>query len=189
MSVQLEIHQVYGQIDIYQTYSQMKIHQQPADLSIHQQPATLDIQTIQGKLTIDQSGPFADEGLMSSGQLAKQSAQEGQQAALDYIGKTAADGDRLKSDIKSGHAIANLADKNSRPPVHDFNVTLIPSSPIAFSYQPAQVRVSVRVNKPDINIKVNHVDIQAEPGTVQVRMARYPSISIQAVGTQFNSSV
>ncbi|UOF91414.1 DUF6470 family protein [Fodinisporobacter ferrooxydans] len=189
MVPQLEIHQVSGLIAIHQTIAKIHIQQLPANMTIHQQPATMRIHASEGQLAIDQSEQFAEEGLMSSGQLEKQAAQDGHNAALAYIAKTAADGDQLKSDFKNKNAIADMAAKNSQPPVHDFNVGLIPNTPIHISYKSAPVQIDVQANNPQIHASPNPVRFHTELGKVRISMARYPSITIQVAGTQFDSKI
>ncbi|GIM45503.1 hypothetical protein DNHGIG_10520 [Collibacillus ludicampi] len=189
MSSTLLIHQTWGSIRISQSFARMNVQQKTADLEIRQQPATLDIQTERGKLSIDQSAPFAEEGLATSGQLARQFAQDGQQAVLDYIKKKAEEGDRLAREIQNGNVIADLAVENSRPPTHDFNVGLIPRSPVHFSYQPAVVRTSVFLHRPEVQVQAHAVHAQVIPGNVQIQMAQYPSITIQVSGERIDRSV
>jgi hypothetical protein len=189
VSSTLLIHQTWGSIRVSQSFAQMNVHQTPADLEISQQPATLDIQTERGKLSIDQSAPFAEEGLATSGQLARQFAQDGQQAVLDYIKKKAEEGDRLAREIQNGNAIADLAAENSRPPTHDYNVGLIPQSPVRFSYQPAVVQTNVSLHRPEVKVQVHAVHAHVIPGNVQIQMAQYPTIKIQVSGERIDRSV
>jgi hypothetical protein len=189
LTSRLDIHQTWGQISITQLPAVMNLRQPPADLQVRQTPATLNIHTENGQVFIDQTACFSEEGLKSSGELARQFAQEGQQTALAYIGETATDGDQLQRDIRSGTAIAQIAERHSAPQQHEFNVALVPSSPVKFLYKPAQVNVDVRVNRPDIQVNVNHIQLQVEERGAKVQMLRYPSISIQVVGGQIDTKI
>lgn len=189
MTASVLIHQTFGQISITQSSSRISVRQIPAEMNIEQRPAQLEIHTERGKLSIDQSAPFAEEGLRSSGQLSREAAQLGMQASLAYIGQTSEDGDQLKQDIKSGKAIANMAEKNSRPIIHDFNVGATPQSPVSFSYKSGKVQVDVGVNPPKVQWVPHGVQIEVEKGEAHTTMGRYPSLEIQVVGGQFDKLV
>ncbi|HHV96237.1 MAG TPA: hypothetical protein GXX37_07165 [Clostridiaceae bacterium] len=69
----------------------------------------------QAILEIDQYPVFAGLGYKSSIDLVKEAAQKAYQHAIEYIGKTASDGDRLAAIELGGTPIADIAERDAFP--------------------------------------------------------------------------
>jgi len=94
-----------------------------------QQTADKTIDTIsksrQTILEIDQYPVFAGLGYKSSYDLIKEAAQRAHQHAIEYIAKTASDGDRLAMIELSGSPLSDIAERDAYPE-KEFGIGSIP---------------------------------------------------------------
>lgn len=121
----LYITQTYAKIGVERIPSRLEIKAEPARLDIHQRHAKINIDTELPKILIDQYEAFASAGLKNNMDIVKDGAQKGRQKCLEYIGKTAVDGDILAAIENDVNAIAEIA-KRDLYKTHEFNIDCIP---------------------------------------------------------------
>lgn len=79
------------------------------------------------RIEIDQYECFATSGLKGSFDLAKEGAQLGYKQSMEYIAKTAQDGNRLAAIEKGGTPIQDIAKRDAWP-VHEFGLGFMPKA-------------------------------------------------------------
>lgn len=155
------------------------IEQPKADLSIEQPKAELTIQTTRSKLTIDQTQARADVDLKSVFRRTEESAQRGYQDLLEGIARRAQQGNELMKIENKGNPIANQAKENGHKPMKEFGLVFIPSAgSVKIHYEPAQVKVNFKQQKPKIDVTVNKPIYNYEPGKVDVYLERKNDLKI-----------
>ncbi|WP_163099296.1 DUF6470 family protein [Peribacillus alkalitolerans] len=169
-----------AQMSINTTKPIQEIQQPQADISIEQPMAEVSMETIQGKLTIDQTEAWADMDLKSFFRRGDEFAQQGYQALLDGIARRVQDGDELMKIENGSNAIVNQAERNSAPPIYEFNIGWIPKAgSVKVNFEPGSVKIDVQLQKPKVNIKANLPIINYTPGKVNIDVKQYSSINIE----------
>jgi hypothetical protein len=129
---------------------------------------------------IDQYQCFAEAGLKNNMDLLREAAQIGKQQAMQYIAKTAADGDRLAAVEKGGTPIADISERDAYPE-KEFNIDVIPKSrpqievtgSLKVDFQPGGVKFS---------FEPGQLNVQATRPEVTIYLRQRPSIHFQYVG-------
>ncbi|HOJ10377.1 MAG TPA: DUF6470 family protein [Clostridiales bacterium] len=103
-------------------------------------------------LEIDQYPVFAGLGYKSSGDLVKESTQRGYRYSMQYIGKTAADGDRLAAIELGGEPLADIAERDAFPE-NDSGIGTVPGAGPEFD-----VKYITRMYKTDGTLVGTKVD-------------------------------
>lgn len=156
--------------------------QPKADLSIQQPRAEMTMQTTPAKLTIDQTQAWEDMNLRSVERLNEKIAQDGKQAALEGIGRRAAEGTELMKIENKGNPLISQAVQNAHEPMKALGIKFIPSAfAVKIHYQPSEVQIDVKPNKPIIEARVNKPEVNYIPGDVTVSMANYQDLQIDFV--------
>jgi hypothetical protein len=151
----------------------------PATLSIDTEPAVVEITSRPyGTLEIDQSPCRASMGIKDIATMAREAAEKGKQAILDYIANHAQIGDRMakiKEDV-----VPNIAVESTSQPMpsiswgwKDSPIIRYTANPVKFNPQSAQL---------DISSERGKVDIDYREGKVAIRMTQYPSIHFWTTG-------
>lgn len=177
----LEISQVWAQIGLDRSPSKLEIRTQPAILELEHKEAKVNIHTELTKIEIDQHDCFSSAGLKSPFELTKEAAERGHQAALEYIGKTASDGDRLAAIELGGNPIADIAKRDSYT-VHEFGLDFIPKVRPKITVK-GSVELDPERNAEGINNGVygnyipGDVNYNYTPTQINIYMKQYSSIS------------
>jgi hypothetical protein len=181
----------YGKIGIQTRSAKLSIHQQKADLTIRQPKAEMRINRKPGKLDIDQSQAFAEEHLKSVFAWTRENASRGRKAALEGVGRRAAEGDRLMKIENGGRPIADLAEKNSSDPPLAFNIGWMPKSAfsVKFYYQPSKLKIHWQLHDPVINATPNLPQYAYQSGSVIIFMKQRPSLDIQVSGLRYDDHI
>ena len=151
----------------------------PATLSIDTEQAVVEITSRPyGKLEIDQSPCRASMGIKDIATMAREAADRGRQAVLDYMANHAQIGDRMakiKEDV-----VANAAAESTAQPMPSISwgpkespIIRYTANPVKFNPQPAQL---------DISSERGTVDIDYREGKVGLRMTQYSSIRFWTTG-------
>lgn len=166
---QLRMESTFARIGIETQSARLEIQQPQADMSIQQPKAEMMVDRRPSKLTIDQSRAFADANLKSVFRMTEENAQAGYQAAMNAIATMAQEGDELMMIEHGFSALRSQAERNSLPPMADFNIGWIPShNSVKINYDPGYlnirwntqpVRIDVRPNKPIIDYYPGKTDI------------------------------
>ncbi len=170
----LNISQQYAKISLDVKLPQIQLQTAPAELNIEREAATVEIHSPQGKLEIDSTAMRASYGIKTREQMIRDEAERGMQAAQEFIGKTAADGDRLGNYAKSGATVTQLAAESSIKPQKEIEWAWLEPPEIHYEAQPVEFQVtsdSLRFNPTRATF-----DNQLDWGTVNVGMQQYQSV-------------
>ncbi|MFD1038882.1 DUF6470 family protein [Virgibacillus byunsanensis] len=186
---QIRMNSQMAQIQIQQTNGKQYIKQPKADLFIQQPQADISINTTPSRLTIDQTQAWEDMGLMHISKRIKQFANEGKQGLFEGIARKAQQGNELMEIENQGSPIPRQAAQNSFEGMKSLAIEFIPSHfAVKTSFQPSEVDINVKVNKPIIEARVNKPTHQYEKGAVDTSMKQYQSLEIDVVNL-FTESV
>jgi hypothetical protein len=180
---QLRMQSTKGVLGLTITKSVQQIEQPQADMTIRQRSAEMDIETIPGKLTIDQTQAWEDMNLMHIFKRIDEFAQNGYQDWLSYLAKASSQGDQLMRIENKGNPLISQGKYNSEPPMLDYNVGFIPSAfSVKMNYRPAKVNIDWKTHQPEINVRINKPRHHYTPGEVKGDMKQLPSLHIEVIG-------
>lgn len=182
----LEISQQYAKISLETTRSQLNLATTAPQLQLHTEAAVLELSQPRGQLTIDTYPCRYDLGLKNSEDLLRDAAEAGRQAALEAVGRIAAEGDRLMNFKGEPQAIANISRENTDTP--EVSLDWGYKRPPTIRYEPEPVRLEARRGEVQLQLQRGTVDAQLQRGTVTVSMAQYPSVTIRPVGGVFDGT-
>ncbi|WP_163538882.1 DUF6470 family protein [Gracilibacillus sp. YIM 98692] len=192
---QLHIQSQQAKIGIQTRDAQVSIDAGPAQQTIRQPEADLSIQTKPGKLTIDQSKALADVGIIPTEQSIKQNAEEAKQTAIEGVKKRRRQGDELMKIENGGNPLARQAKINGERPEKQFNIGWIPSwGGVDIDYQPAEVEISAKAIKPQIDSQPTETKLQYTRGSVDTYLEQKNQLEIdfenvKYVGINFETEI
>jgi hypothetical protein len=176
---QIRLQSTFGQTEIRTQQARMEIQQPKAELSIEQPTAELNIDRTPARLTIDQTEARADMDLKHISRRVEEAAHQGFQDWLAGLARVSQDGDELMMIENGGHPISDQAKRNSEEPMLDFNIGWIPSAGgVKFGYDPGEVKINWKTNRPVIESRINKPLISYTPGKAEVSLKQYPSLEI-----------
>ncbi|WP_068673078.1 DUF6470 family protein [Oceanobacillus sp. Castelsardo] len=179
---QIRLQSQHAQIQLSIKDATLEMQQPKADLSIQQPPAELSIRTTPGKLNIDQSQAWAEMNLKTIPQLVQDFAAEGRSKSLEGIGRRASEGAELMQIENGGDPLVSQAVNHAFEPMKRLGITFIPSPfSVKMNYQPAEVQVDVKVNKPIIESSINKPVIHYEKGSVETSLKLKEDLQIDFV--------
>ena len=188
----LLISQTHSRIGIETTPSRLEIQTRNTQASAQHKNAQLNIQSEHPQIIIDQHDAFASAGLMTNTGIVEDAAQCGKQQVLDYIGKTAEDGDMLAAIEKGGNPIADIAERDAFPE-HEFGIDIIPKE-----RPKIDIKGNLRFNPDPINdlgmrngvrftITPGGVYFSYKLGTTRFYMMQNPSAQTDNQGTKIDT--
>jgi hypothetical protein len=184
---QLRMESTFGQIGLTSQKPIQEIEQLPAEMTIKQPKAELTIQRTSGKLTIDQTQAWEDMDLKHIFKRIEEFAQNGYQDWLSGMARRAQEGDDLTIIENGGNPIADHAKINSESPIYEFNIGFIPSHfSVKTNYQPVNLKIDWKTNKPEIDVKVNMPRHDYTPGVIQGEMKQWPSLKVEVIGLEID---
>jgi hypothetical protein len=179
----LEISQTYAKVGIERIPSRLEIRNQYATLELHSKQPMVNIKTELPKVEIDQYECFASSGLKGPIDLTREFAQKGYENVLQYIGKTAEDGDMLAAVENGGSAIASIAKRNVYEQ-HEFGMVTMPSTgpkiTVKGSLELDPERTSEGANNGVDGVYIpGELDIRYTPDKIRFYMEQYGSVNIK----------
>ncbi|WP_100333212.1 DUF6470 family protein [Bacillus alkalisoli] len=166
-------------IESSSTWHSLEIEQPPATIDIQQPQAEVTMQTTPSKLTIDQTQAWEDMNLKHIFRVVEEDADMGKQSVLEGMARMSEDGDELMKIETKHDAIVAVSERNGMPKMHEFNIGFIPAHfSVKINYEPSQLQIDARVNKPTINSHSNKVNITYKPGDLTTTVQQYNSITI-----------
>jgi hypothetical protein len=192
---QIRMESTYAKIEINTRKGQQEIEQPSASLNIQQPKAEMYVEKTPSRLTIDQSRARADADLKSAPQRIVEAAQQGNQAVMEGIARRAQEGEAMMKIENGGSAIAQLAKEHKVLPEHEFVLGWIPSvGSVRVDYDPGQLDIYWKVNKPIIDSQTHQPIINYYPGNVDVSMKQYQSLRIDFdnlnfIGVNYEQSI
>ncbi len=162
--------------------SVQEIRQLKAEQSIQQPKAELSINTQKGTLTIDQTQAWNDMDLKSVFVRTEEAAQLGRSDLLEGIARRAQEGDQLMRIEDGGNPITEQALVNMGNQMKDWNIGWIPSAgSVKINYQPANVDIQFKANKPIIETTPKKVEHNYQQGKVEVSLHQHSFLKIDFV--------
>jgi hypothetical protein len=159
-----------------------EIQQPPAVQSIQQPKAILEIETIPGKLTLDQTKAREDVDLKSIGRRIEEFAQNGYQDWLKGLERRAVQGTELMKIENGGNPIAYQAKENSEGAPKQFNIGWIPSrNSVKIQYEPAKVNIEAIPQKPKIDVEIRKPVHNYKQGKVSTEILEKNSLNIDFI--------
>jgi Family of unknown function (DUF6470) len=184
---QLRMESTFGQLGLISQKPVQEIEQPPAEISIMQPKAELTIDRTPGKLTIDQTQAWEDMDLKHIFKRIEEFAQNGYQDWLAGMARRAQEGDDLMKIENGGNPIPEHAKINSESPQYEFNIGFVPSHfSVKTNYQPSDLNINWKTNKPEIHVKVNKPRHDYTPGDIHGEMKQWPSLQIEVVGLELD---
>ncbi|HOV25206.1 MAG TPA: DUF6470 family protein [Pseudobacteroides sp.] len=181
----LEMSQTYARIGIESTRASLEMKTKNAVLELDSKEPKINIRTELPKVEIDQYECFASAGLKKPLDLTKEFAQRGYQAVLEYIGKTAEDGDMLAAIEKSRRVITEIAARDFYTQ-HEFGMVTMPSVRPTITVT-GSLEIEAERTAEGVNNGVDGTYIPAEldmkyvPGMIRIYMEQYASVNIKYI--------
>jgi hypothetical protein len=184
---QLRMESTFGQLELSNQKPVQEIEQPPAEISISQPNSELTIKRTPGKLTIDQTQAWEDMDLKHIFKRIEEFAQNGYQDWLSGMARRSQEGDDLMRIENGGNTLSEHAKINSENPQYEFNIGFVPSHfSVKTNYQPSNLNINWKTNKPEIDVKVNKPRHDYTPGVIRGEMKQWPSLKIEVVGLGFD---
>lgn len=189
----IEITQTHAKIGIETTPARLEMESRMARLELRHKQAKVNIHTEQTRVLIDQYECFATAGLKGNYDLSKEAAQLGYRYAMEFIGKTAEDGDRLAAIEKGGNPIVEIAIRDAYP-VHEFGLDFIPKARPKISVT-GGIRIEPEpyeqgtINGVKGNYVPGYLRIHYTPSKVKIFIRQYNSIKISYKGNRVDSYI
>lgn len=180
----IEIHTVRAETGIQTERPPMSIRQRPADIEIDQDlVGTFRISTTASKLYIDQSEAFADADLKGPLRRNREMVQKAHENVMEYIAKTARQGERLKRIEHGGNALAEIAREKGERKQFSYNIANVPKNAfrVKFHYVPSEVHVDIDWPDPEIRVKTNEPEIHIPRWRANVYLKQKNSIHFSVV--------
>lgn len=179
----IEIHQTFAAIGINRTEHNLEMKAKNAKLEIHQEQAKIKIHSELPRVEIDQYEAFASAGLKNNYDMLKDFAQTAQQQIMEYIGKTASDGDQLARVEAGGNPIADICGRDASPE-HEFNIDCIPKVGPEITVK-GELEIEAEA-RPDNGVEITFtppvLDASFTPSKVNFYLREKASISINYIG-------
>lgn len=177
---QIQIQTTKGFLQIQTTKPVQEIAQPKATLTQQQPAAILEMSSTKPKLSLDTTAARAEIDLKSVRSRIEEHAQKGEQAALEGMGRRAAEGQQMmKIENGSGNVFAQLAKQKTDSGYRSLGMRFIGNkSGVKMSFAPGDVDVRITPQKAVNDVQVNKPIHRYTPGNVTTVVNPKPSISI-----------
>jgi hypothetical protein len=184
---QIRLQQTYAQIGLKITQPIQELQQKPAELSIKQESAKMTIEKKPSQFKVDDEQFWNDLGFKSIPTILQESAQNGRETVLEYIGTKAQEGDQLAKIENKSDAIVGIITDKVLPQKADFNIGFIPSpGSVKIQFTPAEIHIDWKKGGADIQVTPNKVVHNYTPGKTEVYLQQKQQLQIDFVGTNIN---
>lgn len=147
---------------------QFRIRNKPPEMRIHHRLPTMQIDRSQRNALLDRMSIF-----QRTAEVADQSFQIG----LEAIGRIAEEGNRMAAIYQRHSTISQIIADRARAPVQ-LTVKALP--PAQINWEPGQMEIEWTAHEFSLEwIMDKMLDMQYEPGRVEINMVQYPSIDIK----------
>lgn len=163
----LIINQSFAKIGIETTQPRLEMNARHPKLVFKQKHAKVTINTEQPKIQIDQSEAFASSGLKSFKELTREYTELAHMKVLEYIGKTAEDGDMLAAIENGGKTFIEIAARDAFPE-KEIGLSFLPKARPKISLIKGQVSIDPG-ESPGI---LNGVEGEFTPGKIEYNFTR-----------------
>lgn len=180
----LRITTTNAQIGIQTTNGRYEMHQPKGEQSIVQTGAKMSIDKKAPTVIIDTYEQRAELGFKNNMDLLTEAKHLAKQATLNAISRIVSDGNRMANITKRmPAAIPELAEKNSRPPMHEFNFGLTPTSRPKIDVD-GYLRINWELGGTDINYQPQKPQIEYTKGNIETYMKQYHEVNIEYIETR-----
>lgn len=180
----LRITTTNAQLEIQTTNGRYEMHQPKGEQSIVQTRAKMNIDKKSPTVIIDTYEQRAEAGLKNNIDLLIDAKHLAKQSVLKAISRIVADGNRMANITKRmPPAIPELAEKNSKPPMHEFNFGLTPISRPKIDVE-GYLHINWEMGGADINYQPQKPQIEYTKGNVDISMKQYQDINIEYIDTR-----
>lgn len=176
-------------INIQQQRPTLSIRQRPADMQISQDLAgSLRISTTASQLFIDQTEAFADADLKSPLRRVEEFAARARQNVLQYVAKTAQQGEMLKKIEHGTDAIPRVAQQKGAREPKQYTFAAVPKhmGKVKVDYRPSEVNIQIDWAKPNIRFRKNDPEIHFPKWETSVYLQQKNNIQFDVVGGSVN---
>lgn len=154
--------------------ARLELRPTAAKLAMQTTSAVVEIHQSRGQLSIDQSPCRASYGIKNWSEFSRDNAAAGKQAALEAVGRIAAEGDRLASIETGENAVAAIARDRM---AYDWpEVVIAPIAPPEIYYEPRPPEFNPLPGKVTYSVQPGKVEGDYQPASVDLRVLQYPSI-------------
>lgn len=180
----LRITTTNAELDMKSTQGTYSMTSQKGEQSITTTKPKMTISGEAKKVIIDSYQPRSETGLKNNIDLLSEAATLGRQAARNAVARIVADGNRMANITKHAPlAIAELAERNSKPQMHEFNFGLTPTSKPDIDVVGGQ-SIDWEMGTTDINYTPVKPEINYTRGNVDIYMKQYQAIDIEYIDTR-----
>ncbi|MEG6585000.1 DUF6470 family protein [Dendrosporobacter sp. 1207_IL3150] len=172
--IQLNISQQPAKLELNISDPKLNIKTTPPKILMTTEPAVVEINRTDGKLEIDQYPCRYSIGFKNSFDLLHDAAQEGRQAALEGVGRIAAEGDRLARVESKEDAIVNIASETTIKEPYEITWARIASPNL--HYEPGKVEFNPIYGKLNLDLERGTVDLELQRGEVKGRITQYQNV-------------
>ncbi len=171
------------QLEYNRIPSKQEIETRNARLEFKQKHAKVNITTEKPKVLIDQYECFAEAGLKGNYDFTKEATQRAYQQVMEFIGKTASDGNTLAAIENGGNPMKAIAVRDAYPK-YEFGLGFIPKSRPKIEVT-GSVNIDWERNWEGVNNGVDgtytpgSVNIDFEPAKINMYVKQYPSVDIR----------
>jgi hypothetical protein len=186
---QIRLQQTHAQIGLRIKQPVQELQQKPAELSIKQESAKMSIENKPSQLRIDDEQFWNDLGFKSIPTFSQENAQQGREAALEYMATKSQEGDQLAKIENKSDQIVGFAIEKVLPPKADFNIGFIPrAGSVKIQFTPAELHINWKKGGADIQVTPNKAIHNYKPGKTEVYLQQRQQLQIDFVGTNVDHS-
>lgn len=175
----LKISRTYGELGAHTTHAKIKIRSSRPQLRIKQRPPEMVITRQQARMIIDNSHAFAQRGNKSIFALADEFAKWANDICAEAIARISAEGTEIaKAGKNRGEIIRQIILDKINNNKTSINVQFAQGPDV--KWEEGNIRIDWIIHEPEIEWDVKaRVEIEVEPGTVEVYVRKYPSLKIE----------
>src|SRR5699024_2788374 len=121
----------------------------------------------------------------------RESVSKAHQNVMEYIAKTAKQGEQLKKIEHGGNALANIARQNGERKQYSYNYATVPSSTskVKFNYVPSELQVNIDWSDPTIRVRKNEPEIHIPKWQTNAYLSQKNAIHFSVVGGNVNKQL
>ena len=173
-----------AEFEMSQTSGTYSIEQPKGEQSIVQTKAKMHIDKQAPRVIIDTYEQRAELGMKNNMDLLIDAKQLARQSLMSAIGRIVSDGNRMANITKNMPlAIPELAERNSKPTMHEFNFALLPISRPNIDVE-GHLNIDWEIGGANIDYKPQKPKIEYARGNLNISMKQYQEINIEYIDTR-----
>lgn len=177
--LQININTQPIRLDYNTQNAKLNLQSTPTKVQMETVPARLEISQPRGELTIDQTPSRYSIGIKNNADFARDNAELGRQSVMNAIARIVSEGNQSTRIESKSNAIANIAANSSFSEVPSITLGHIAAPDIQYKANPVQFNATD--GKVNFSVQPGTIKGDYEPGSVDIRVAQYPSIQFSTV--------